>query len=129
MKKIIVGLGLIITSCGLPELKKLKPETQNEINLIVSELKLEKFDYGIYNKEIDGIKRNYFKVSMYDIDDSTNLEPFNLRIINTFNKSGYNLKQYDFVIFYYYKKHSSGDLYKFYKVRADNGEIIEEADE
>lgn len=123
------GFCLLISSCSFPELKKLKPETQKEIELITSELKLEKFDYGISSKKINGKSQNYFKVRLSDIDDSTNFESLNLRIIKAFNKSGYNLDQYDFVVFYYYKSYSSADLYKFYRVRAKDGKIIEEAND
>ncbi len=129
MKNIFVGLALILSSCGMQELKKLNTETQEEINSIVSELKLEDFDYGNYTKLIDGKNQNYFKVRLSNIDDTTNLESYNLRIIEAFNKSDYNLNQYNFVAFYYYKNYKSGDLFRFYKVRANDGEILEESQE
>jgi hypothetical protein len=128
MKKMII-IGLIISSCGMPELKKLKSESKGEIDSLISELKLEKFDYGIHSKTIGGQQKNYFKVRLYNIDDSLNFEPYNVRIIKTFDKSGYNLKQYDFVVFYYYKSYSNGDLFKFYRVRARDGKILEEAND
>jgi hypothetical protein len=128
MKRIII-IGLLLTSCSFPELKKLNTESKKDLDTIIKDLKLEKFDYGVYDKTIDGKQRNYFKVSMHDIDDSVDFEPYNARIIKVFNKSGYNLKQYDFVVFYYYKDYFKAKLYKFYKIRASDGKILEEANE
>lgn len=128
MKKIFI-MCLLLSSCNIPELKELNVESKKEINIIIKELKLEKLDYGIFSKSIDGKQKNYFKLRLYNIDDSVDFIPYNNRLIDAFDNSGYKLQQYDFVVFYYYKNYLSGDLYKYYIVNSKDRKIIEEGND
>jgi|GEM_PF-3552767 len=128
MKTIIFTLLAIIFFGCVKATKPLNPKSKRELNTIISELKLENVDYGYVSKTTNGVKSDYFKISMKDIDDSTDFVPYTKRLIQLFNNSGYELDKCDFIVFYFYKAHLQAKLFKFYRINPRNYTIIEETD-
>ncbi len=117
---------LFVSACGLPEMKKLTKESKAEMNKIVKELKLEKFDHSYSSKYRNGKTTKAFYIDLANIDDSIDFESYNNRIISLFEKSGYNFKDQDFIRIGYFKNYFGADTYVSYTIDPKTKEIISE---
>jgi len=127
MRQVLFILLLALSACAKKN-NPLKGDSKQELKKIISELKLEDVSYGYTKKYEDGKTSNYFKITLWDIDDSTDFLPYTRRLIHLFNDSDYELDKCDFVSFYFCKKYDYADLFKYYKIDPKDYSIIEEAD-
>jgi hypothetical protein len=132
--RIFVLALLILTACDFPKLpkskkpKELSSITKNEIEQIKKELKIENLQYGFYTKKINGNKTMInFDITLSDIDDSVDFKPYNKRLIEAFNASGFDFKKCNKIDFYYFRKYSTANLYVYYAVNPIDYSIMEEA--
>lgn len=125
---IIFGITLIcnISSCNLPEMKKLNNESKKEIDSIISELKLEQLEHSYRSKTTNGKTRTVFYVNLWNIDDSTDFKAYNERIISAFEKSGYDFRDINYISIGYYKKYYASGLYVYYDINPKTKQIIKE---
>ena len=63
-------LGLFMYSCGLSEMTELTKESKAEMNKILTQLKLEKFDHSFIEKYRNGKTTKAFYLELANIDDS-----------------------------------------------------------
>ena len=131
MKKInyLASILLLVNSCNLPEMKKLKKKKKKEIDKIINELRLEDFQYSFHQKTTNGNEKKFFSVKLSNIDDSTDFKLYNDRIISAFEKSGYDFKDQDFIRIGYFKQLIPIDLYVYYEIDPKNKQIIKEGDQ
>ncbi len=122
---IVFSFFLIFLGCGLPEMKKLNSESKKEIDQIVKELKLEQFKYTYQNKTKNGKTKKIFLVELYEIDDSTNFEPYNDRIISAFEKSKFELKSMTVIRIAYIRNVMNADLLVRYDIDPITKKIVE----
>lgn len=118
----------LLIGCGLPPQKKLTKETRNELESIKRQLQAENIQYGYIKKTSNGIENLYFRISVYDIPNKLKpeLPKFNLLLINSFKKSGYNFDKCT-ISFFYSEKYQDAKLLKYYKTDP-SGNILHEAD-
>ncbi len=126
---ILCVLLFVITNACVPSNKPLKKDSAGELDKIINELKLERFNYGFAKRNKNGKNEEYFKVDLGDIDDSTNFVPYTHRIIKLFNDSDYQLNKVDFVCFYFTKNEVMADIYVFYKIDPRTLNVIEESND
>lgn len=127
MKKIIyVLITLVLASCNLPEVKELNNESKKVIDQIISELKLEDFQYSFHQKTKNGNTKKFFSVKLSNIDDSVDFKPYNDKIISAFEKSEYDFKDQDFIRIGYFKQFITIDLYVYYEIDPKTRKIIKE---
>jgi hypothetical protein len=105
-------------------MKKLTKESKAEMDKIVKELKLEKFDHSYSSNLNNGKTTSWFSIKLSNIDDSIDFKPYNDRIISLFEKSGYSFKDQDYITISYFKNYFAMDLYVYYTINPKTKEII-----
>lgn len=125
MKRLFI-LIILVSSCGLQEVKELNSESKKEIDQIINELKLEDFHYSFHRKTNNGSVKKFFSIKLSNIDDSTDFKSYNDRIISAFETSGYDFTDQDFIRIGYFKQFIPIDLYVFYEINPKTRQIINE---
>lgn len=125
---LVIALISIFIGCGLPPQKKLSDESRRELESIKKQLQAENIQYGYIKKTSNGIESLYFRISIYDIPGGlkSELPKFNLLLINSFKKSGFNFDKCT-VSFFYIERYQDAKLLKHYKTDP-SGNILHEAD-